>query len=84
MIRKTIYRLIDDERIRQHEKFGGVHSWGIGDCSSNKVATPVKAMVLNEEVGEVNRAILEDCSYDLQRELIHVAAVAVAWLESIT
>lgn len=77
MTRSEIYRQIDAERIRQHEKWGG----RVGDCSSLGILPQVKAMVLNEECGEVNRAILDDSAFDLQRELIQVAAVAVAWLE---
>jgi hypothetical protein len=84
MTRSEIYRQIDAERIRQHEKWGGRHNWGVGDCSSLGVLPQVKAMVLNEECGEVNRAILDDSAFDLQRELIQVASVAVAWLESMS
>lgn len=43
-------------------------------------------MVLAEEVGEVMRAVLdgEDVDeYELRDELVQVAAVCVAWLESL-
>lgn len=39
-------------------------------------------MVLTEECGEVARAVLELKRDDLKSELTHVAAVAIAWLES--
>jgi hypothetical protein len=49
MTRSEIYLKIDAERIRQHEKWGGRHNWGVGDCSSLGVLPQVKAMVINEE-----------------------------------
>ena len=89
MTRDDIFDLIHDERARQAEKWGGRHDWGRGDCSSNQVSPEVKVMVLAEETGEVARVIL-DCGGlvldeavdDLRAELVQVAAVAVAWLES--
>jgi NTP pyrophosphatase (non-canonical NTP hydrolase) len=47
-----------------------------------------KLAALMEEVGEVARAILGDHDIvqdggDVRKELIHVAAVAVAWAESL-
>lgn len=82
MNRAEVYEYIDDERARQSEKWGGVHQWGIGDCSSLAVRDPVKVMVLLEEAGEVARAVLDGERDQLERELVQVAAVAVAWLES--
>lgn len=39
--------------------------------------------ILTEEVGEVAKAILQCSSYEeLYRELVQVAAVAVAWMEA--
>ena len=43
----------------------------------------MKAAVLNEECGEVARAVLDRDEDALVNELIQVAAVAVAWLESL-
>lgn len=83
MTRSAIYRLIDDERTRQQSKWGGQHAWGTGDCSSQHVHPIVKSAVLMEEAGEVARAILDRDSADLKTELVQVAAVAVAWLESL-
>ena len=82
MTREQVFCLIDAERERQHDKWDGPHSWGSGDCSSADVDWTVKSMVLTEETGEVSRAILDLDSDALRRELVQVAAVAVAWLES--
>ena len=81
MNRIDIYAEIDDERRRQHEKWGGAHAWGSGDCSSRSVHNSTKLMVLAEECGEVSRAVLDQDREQLRTELIQVAAVAVAWLE---
>lgn len=83
MNRSEAYRLIDAERQRQHDRWAapGVHPWGEGDCSSLAVAPIVKVAVLSEECGEVARAVL-DHDAGLRDELVQVAAVAVAWLES--
>lgn len=44
----------------------------------------IKYLVLGEEVGEVARALLEnDSTEHLYQELIQVAAVSVAWAESL-
>ena len=83
MRRDAVYGLIDAERNRQAEKFTGTHSWGQGDCSSLRVPKAVKAIVLAEECGEVSRAVLDRDDAQLRDELVQVAAVAVAWLESL-
>ena len=83
MKRAEVYSMISDERRRQAKKWGANHGWGEGDCSSPLVDAPVKVAVLSEEVGEVARAVLERDSQALARELTQVAAVAVAWLESL-
>jgi len=82
MIRKDIAQLIADERKRQAQKWGCHHNWGYGDCSSHQVNRIVKSAVLQEECGEVARAVLEQNDQALKMELIQVAAVAVAWLET--
>lgn len=83
MTRAEVYALIDAERERQRTKWNGPepHKWGKGDCSSHEVADIVKAAVLTEETGEVSRAVLD--GMNLRAELVQVAAVAVAWLESL-
>lgn len=82
MTRDDIWAAILVERLRQAAKWRSPHSWGEGDCSSDSVAPIVKAAVLAEECGEVARAVL-DGSDNLRAELVQVAAVAVAWLESL-
>ena len=83
MIREAIFDAISDERLRQQDKFGGLHAWGSGDCSSHDVAPMTKVGVLTEELGEVARAVLDKDTDQLEVELVQLAAVAVAWLESI-
>lgn len=83
MTRDDVLAAVVAERRRQEVRWGGPHQWGTGDCSSPRVADPVKVMVLAEEVGEVARAVL-DLDRDLLRtELVQVAAVAIAWLEAL-
>jgi len=64
-----VFADIEQERIRQDEKWGDVDHRG-----------EYWLAILSEEVGEVAREVLEGresvCLYD---ELIQVAAVAVAW-----
>jgi hypothetical protein len=83
--------LIAAERDHQREKWGGFHEWGVGDCSSSRVAdyakyddpaTLLRLAVLVEEVGEVARAVMEHDAGQVHTELVQVAAVAVAWLEA--
>jgi hypothetical protein len=81
---ETVFDLIRLERERQSELWAGEHSWGSGDCSSQDVPDPVKAAVLAEECGEVARAMLAGDHLDLRRELVQVAAVAVAWWEALS
>jgi hypothetical protein len=84
MNRPDIYAAIDAERTRQAQKWAGPHPWGLGDCSSGAVDYIVKVAVLTEEVGEVARAVLDlEHTSRLRAELVQVAAVAVAWLESL-
>jgi hypothetical protein len=75
---------ITAERGRQRELWQHDHGWGRGDCSSPFVPEPVKVAVLTEECGEVARAVLARSEPDLRRELVQVAAVAVAWLEGLS
>jgi NTP pyrophosphatase (non-canonical NTP hydrolase) len=76
--------LIHAERGRQLAKWSAPHDWGQGDCSSDLVDPIVKVAVLTEECGEVARAVLDGSPPDhLIRELTQVAAVALAWMESL-
>jgi NTP pyrophosphatase (non-canonical NTP hydrolase) len=53
------------------------------NCADPNIPHQLKLPVLAEEFGEVARAMLEQTETDLKTELIQVAAVAVAWAESI-
>lgn len=79
----TIWELIQNERDRQHDKWDQPHDWGWGDCSSVLVSPITKVAVLTEEVGEVARAVLDGDEDQVRRELVQVAAVVVAWLETL-
>ncbi len=81
--REAIFEDISRERERQSVKFYGPHAWGSGDCSSHDVAPMTKVGVLTEELGEVARAVLDHDNDQLGVELVQLAAVAVAWLESL-
>jgi hypothetical protein len=83
MTRGEILAAITDERERQHRKWDRDHDHGHGDCSSASVPDTVKVAVLAEETGEVARAFLDGDRVGLRRELVQVAAVAVAWLEAL-
>lgn len=83
MTREDIWAAIELERHRQATKWNVPHRWGWGDCSSFKVPPIVKAAVLAEECGEVSRALLDGQTASLRAELVQVAAVCVAWLESL-
>ena len=82
MKRTEAFAYVSAERERQGIKWARPHEWGYGDCSSDGVASIVKSAVLAEECGEVARAVLDRDDEALRRELVQVAAVAVAWLES--
>jgi NTP pyrophosphatase (non-canonical NTP hydrolase) len=64
-----IFELIREERKRQDVK------WGAGRNLHNLEWLTI----LVEEVGEAAKVILEGSN--LQEEVLHVAAVAVVWLE---
>ncbi len=83
MTRDQILSAVLTERHRQFGMWAGEHAHGRGDCSSVNVAESVKAAVLAEETGEVARAFLDGDRGGLRRELVQVAAVAWAWLESL-
>jgi hypothetical protein len=84
MTRDEVLTAIMDERERQYHKWNRDHEHGHGDCSSTDVPEAIKTAVLTEETGEVARAFLDGDRDGLRRELVQVAAVAVAWLESLT
>ena len=75
--RQAIYQEIERERIRQDALHGqprpdqhrhGHYTWNA---------------ILSEETGEVSRALLDDDTAALRKELIQTAAVITAWVEFI-
>jgi NTP pyrophosphatase (non-canonical NTP hydrolase) len=62
---------IREERTRQDDKWG----------ANRMMSDLMWQAVLTEEVGEAAKAILKG-SLTLETEVLHVAAVAVAWLEN--
>ena len=72
MDKKKILQLILEERQKQDEKWGeqnhNIYKW---------------LAILGEEVGEVNKAALEDNYKDIIDELIQIGAVTVAMIESL-
>lgn len=75
-------RLVEHERYRQGVKLDmNEIPW---DCADPCVSSSGKTAVLGEEFGEVCRALIDGSgSSKLREELIQVAAVAVAWAESL-
>lgn len=77
----NILKLIQLERGRQEAlKQTGKFQFTCADPISDWKKLPI----LLEEVGEVAKAMNEDDSIGIVKELIQVAAVCVAWLESST
>lgn len=68
--RTRIYQLISNERARQDYLHGA-------DLGMMALA------ILGEEFGEVCKAQFEKKPEELREELVHLAAVAVRWLEEI-
>lgn len=87
-ITQLILEDVFKERQRQFDKLTKTNLW---DCADPTTPWPNKHLVLSEEIGEVARCILEAGFADtilgfnpaLRKELIQVAAVAVACVESI-
>lgn len=76
-----IYLEITSERLRQEGlKAAGKFKY---TCADTEAPLTLKATVLGEEYGEVCRAILDNDPDALRTELIQLAAVAVAFLESL-
>lgn len=73
-----VVALVRAERVQQE-----VQRKGLPLASDPALAWPLKLSALVEEVGEVARALNDDATpIKLQDELVQVAAVAFAWLES--
>jgi len=87
--RSEIYDLIETERLRQNQlKADGRFRF---TCADKVLPNERKLAIIGEEFGEVCRALIEQQGLandlhhaELKKELIHVAAVAVAWLESLS
>lgn len=77
------------ERVRQEQKGNdrrALGEWEWKTCADPTLDPCAKLAVLMEEVGEVAFALNEERvgkEANLREELTHVAAVAVAWLESL-
>jgi NTP pyrophosphatase (non-canonical NTP hydrolase) len=84
--RLSIYQAVELERLRQETLLNlGKFKW---TCADSEVGAALKLAVLVEEVGEAGRATLGESGAvgdggNLREELVQVAAVAVAWLESL-
>lgn len=77
VLKDVAFERIKQEQLRVAGKFS--HT-----CASQQLKDGQKLAVLVEEVGEVAKAINESSGSDsLRNELIQVAAVAIAWVESI-
>jgi NTP pyrophosphatase (non-canonical NTP hydrolase) len=71
LLRSIVLAAIDDERKRQDEKWGEQNH---GDL--------YWLGILVEEVGELAQSIIQHRLYEeTEKELLHVAAVAVSWAE---
>jgi len=67
-----VLQSVGDERLRQDLRWGQQnHGDGLW------------LAILTEEVGETAEAMLDLSQTDIRAELVQVAAVAVAWIESI-
>jgi hypothetical protein len=73
---------VENERQRQIQKWGHLERRVEAPCES-RAPLEWKAAVLGEEFGEVCKAVVEGDREGLKTELYHVAAVCVAWLESL-
>ena len=80
MERAHVYKRIESEREFQIAKWGGLKAGNVEHPDTNP---HWKLAVLMEEVGEVSKALIDgEPMARVRSELIQVAAVAVAWLES--
>ncbi len=74
-----IFELIKKEREKQDEKWG----------DNRKQPNPIWLAILMEEVGEASESILDmnfigsNKNISLTKELVQIASVAVAWLETL-
>ena len=89
--RGVLAEILDERDRQEHLKAAGRF---VGTCADHELTNAEKLAVLVEEVGEVARALLSQPDRQLARdqlsnreclrtELVHVATVAVAWIESL-
>ena len=70
-LREIAFTSIDEERERQDKKFGVQNH---GDL--------YWLAILTEEVGEAAQAVIQERTYEeVEKEMLHIAAVAVSWIE---
>ena len=74
-IRNQIFDRISYERENQDLK------WGDRSISENRLPYTMWITILSEEVGEAAKEVLEKNKENLKKEILQVAAVAVAILE---
>jgi NTP pyrophosphatase (non-canonical NTP hydrolase) len=77
MDQKRVLEDVVTERLRQDLL------WQDNTCANMDKSDGDKMLVLSEEVGEVAKSSLDNDRENLYAELIQVAAVAVAWAESL-
>jgi NTP pyrophosphatase (non-canonical NTP hydrolase) len=79
---EVVLQLVRDERAQQEARKADAR-WEF-TCADDGMADLEKLAVLGEEFGEVARALIEQqATTALRAELVQVAAVAVAWAESL-
>lgn len=81
----AVYNEVDNERSRAHKKHGAN-----GNSRENQHWTnPEWLPILVEEIGEVGHELTYDAGPDadtwmrLRKELVQVAAMAIAWIDAI-
>ncbi len=95
VVHDRVLSAITDERVRQEQlRMSGKFTW---TCLDKLVSNSEKLAVLAEEFGEVSKEIVEQliansqgCTVEIfelfndkiKKELVQVAAICVAWLES--
>lgn len=71
LLREIVFHAISQERERQDAKFGVQEH---GDL--------YWLAILQEEVGEAAQAVIQERTYEeVEKEMLHIAAVAVSWIE---
>lgn len=89
MRQADVFHMIATERERQEALVEAGRF--TATCASDEITTADKALIVGEEFGEVCGAALQAAGLandrtdaELKKELTHLAAVTVAWLESLS